>query len=1063
MSGRIGLRAGVAVLALILTIAPGPTTAKSSANRISSISPTAAQRGALVKIQGDGFGAKNVQVSVAGIAAQVTSATGSRATFRVPQSAPIGPTTVRISSPGDQTGSIGFEVLGAATGAFDGNVTVRADPAAAVSALIGASAGTIEVEGITLELPAGAVPDGTTITLTPLRTLVGSPFGGAPVGVLMEPSGLVLLQPATLTLPRPAGSAPGAIATFGFNDNAQSFHLVPHVLSADAIRILIWHFSGAGGVVATAAELDALVAYTPTAAHERAERDIAQARADISAPPDVTSKRMALALFLWYQVSVLPNLQAAVSGTQAAFERAFAEWQAWLANMALYLDQPPPEDAAQLAADKSQAAAVALLAGRAQALRLLDLCNGASGIPLSALRNVIRLANVVNLVSMPIENGSVPKATELSSACLHVVIVGTVRATTFAAFRDNRVRVDAQVAFWAGSPSTTIPLRFKLIDTTDGANRTLVSELDSDGHWEANVRPTGLGPLRIDLEVDLGAADTDDVLKSMGDQRDIDVEVRERLELQGRRAGDLHFSDTIDPVATGGSVSLRIRLAGDNTTGVVVTLSHDGGGTVPASATTSNQGEATVTYTAPGTAGSDGITASLAEGTQDFLQITSRLPPVTRVAFRSPPVGQYLDAGGTTTLCVDVTDGDDNVLAAIPVAWSRSGPGSLSSASSLTSASGVACTDYEHPSGPILEGITAGVTATATANGAVGSSAVTLLPRWVRISLEVEPESAPGFVNGTNTTVALTPDEGARVRVTLTGPGATTADPLVPLADASVGQAITSGGGLLLDGSGIPLGSFFSLNAAGQAVITFDPSGSTGDTELRFFNPADGSPGVAATVTLDRTQPPVVILTPLRPSLGFGHTRQFAATIENLTNQGVTWSATGGAINQSGSYTAGSTAGIFTVTARSVADPTASATTEVQITAPTVEGRYTGTGCLRSGSGPCVSSNDAPTLFYFCGFQPIVGTGTVCGWSTRQGFEQVPHIAPLCQIETDGTRAEGPFIGRITFCQFGRSELQLIVRIEGAINNDMLTMSVFYPGEEGVEEERERYTLIKTF
>ena len=56
---------------------------------------------------------------------------------------------------------------------------------------------------MSLAIPADAVPEGTTITATPLRSLQGSPFAAAPIG-LLEHSGLVLLKPVTLTIPRPA-------------------------------------------------------------------------------------------------------------------------------------------------------------------------------------------------------------------------------------------------------------------------------------------------------------------------------------------------------------------------------------------------------------------------------------------------------------------------------------------------------------------------------------------------------------------------------------------------------------------------------------------------------------------------------------------------------------------------------------------------------------------------------------------------------------------------------------------------------------------------------------------
>lgn len=59
-------------------------------------------------------------------------------------------------------------------------------------------------------------------------------------------------------------------------------------------------------------------------------------------------------------------------------------------------------------------------------------------------------------------------------------------------------------------------------------------------------------------------------------------------------------------------------------------------------------------------------------------------------------------------------------------------------------------------------------------------------------------------------------------------------------------------------------------------------------------------------------RPPVeVTITPTRVTLTPGATRQFSATVLNATDTSVTWSATGGSINSSGLYTAGTTTGTF--------------------------------------------------------------------------------------------------------------------------------------------------------
>ncbi|HEX4930096.1 MAG TPA: IPT/TIG domain-containing protein, partial [Gaiellaceae bacterium] len=183
--------------------------------RVDAIAPVVADRGELVTIVGGGFGARNLAVTVGGEPVELVAVTGSRASFRVPPLGPVGEVVVTARNPGGHVGRIGLTVR------FDGNTVAVADEAAAVAMPVGEQGGTIAVEGMTLAIPAGAVPAGTTIMATPLRSLQGSPFAAAPVGLKLEPSGLVLLQPATLTLPKPVGQ--GAVVGFGFNENGAGF------------------------------------------------------------------------------------------------------------------------------------------------------------------------------------------------------------------------------------------------------------------------------------------------------------------------------------------------------------------------------------------------------------------------------------------------------------------------------------------------------------------------------------------------------------------------------------------------------------------------------------------------------------------------------------------------------------------------------------------------------------------------------------------------------------------------------------------------------------------------
>lgn len=128
------------VLALAMAaIAVGPALGAPAPLRVTGISPAVADRGELVTISGGGFGARNLEVTVGGDPVELVSATGSKASFRVPRLGAVGSVEVVARNPGGITGRIGLRVR------FDGNTVAVADEAAAVNAPVGAGGGTIAV------------------------------------------------------------------------------------------------------------------------------------------------------------------------------------------------------------------------------------------------------------------------------------------------------------------------------------------------------------------------------------------------------------------------------------------------------------------------------------------------------------------------------------------------------------------------------------------------------------------------------------------------------------------------------------------------------------------------------------------------------------------------------------------------------------------------------------------------------------------------------------------------------------------------------------------------------
>lgn len=87
-------------------------------------------------------------------------------------------------------------------------------------------------------------------------------------------------------------------------------------------------------------------------------------------------------------------------------------------------------------------------------------------------------------------------------------------------------------------------------------------------------------------------------------------------------------------------------------------------------------------------------------------------------------------------------------------------------------------------------------------------------------------------------------------------------------------------------------------------------------------------------------QPPAVSISPMNPTLGYGESIRFSATVSGLNDQSVTWrvvdsagmtNSIGGAIDSDGRYTAPTSAGSFFIEARSVSFPQAFGQTQVNV------------------------------------------------------------------------------------------------------------------------------------
>lgn len=111
------------------------------------------------------------------------------------------------------------------------SISVAFDAERAVSAPVGAEGGQLSATGAdgtvyTLSIPAGALAYTQTLTLAPSASVAGLPLSGGALGAAqIAPEGLILMQPATLTIAPPELPEAATIYAFGFDDTGAEFHL----------------------------------------------------------------------------------------------------------------------------------------------------------------------------------------------------------------------------------------------------------------------------------------------------------------------------------------------------------------------------------------------------------------------------------------------------------------------------------------------------------------------------------------------------------------------------------------------------------------------------------------------------------------------------------------------------------------------------------------------------------------------------------------------------------------------------------------------------------------------
>ncbi len=160
-------------------------------------------------------------------------------------------------------------------------VAATADSGRAVSATIGAEGGSLSADAadgthFVLELPSHALDRELPIRMTPLSRVDGLPFSrGLVGGVQLEPDGLSLTVPATLTIRPPGGLRPGAV---GFSYVGKGDELALDLSKTDArqIQLQVLHFSGYGAGNATPGDIGNQATNAPASIIQEIRQQIAE-------------------------------------------------------------------------------------------------------------------------------------------------------------------------------------------------------------------------------------------------------------------------------------------------------------------------------------------------------------------------------------------------------------------------------------------------------------------------------------------------------------------------------------------------------------------------------------------------------------------------------------------------------------------------------------------------------------------------------------------------------------------------------------------------------------------
>jgi len=185
-----------------------------------------------------------------------------------------------------------------------------------------------------LSVPPGALPDNYQIRMTPIKSMEGLPLSGGLLGAVhLGPEGLVLLQPAVLTVSLPEGTPPEEVVAFAYQGNGEHTHLYPASIEGNMLTFQISHFSGYGGGRGSPGETSGWPPTgDPNADYEQQAADYMRKH-----PNGQNDDAFIKLLRQWFNEVIYPALKAAEKddATLDAAGAAFLDWAGQVSLMSL--------------------------------------------------------------------------------------------------------------------------------------------------------------------------------------------------------------------------------------------------------------------------------------------------------------------------------------------------------------------------------------------------------------------------------------------------------------------------------------------------------------------------------------------------------------------------------------------------------------------------------------------------------------------------------------------------------------------------------------------------------